>query len=247
MFIFELANRAFWKEYWERANCTYLISENFRFSDIIKKEYQEKHFKNFLEIGGFPGNYSIYISKYLNVNSTLLDFYIDENIIESFFKYNGLDKDKINLIEHDLFTYEVKEKFDFVLSVGFIEHFKEVDNVIHKHLEFVKEGGTLIMTIPNLVGATGLAHFLWHRENLHHHNLALMKINAIKKILKDLNITDYEVFYNGSFGMWLDNYNDKSKLNKFLYDVYKWLMKRVSKVVKIKRIFAPHLVIKINR
>jgi SAM-dependent methyltransferase len=207
-----LADRGFWKEYWEKAFLEYTIPENYRFHEILKNEFDKKNISNFLEIGGFPGNYSIFVLKYLHVKPTLLDFYIDEDVLNKFTTYNGIDKQNIDLIEHDLFTYNPEKKFDFVFSAGFIEHFENVENVISKHISLVNNGGTLMMTIPNLRGAIGLAHFIWHRNNLKHHNLKIMKHKNIRKELQKLNIEKYTIEYYGGFGMWLDNYDTKSKV-----------------------------------
>lgn len=242
-----LADRSFWGKYWEKADFNYLIPEDYRFHEILKKEFKTKTITSFLEIGGFPGNYSIYAAKYLNVNPTLLDFYIDEDIIEQFTNYNKVERTRITVLEKDLFTYQPDRKYDFVLSVGFIEHFNKVEELIEKHLAFLNDHGTLLMSIPNLRGCGGLAHLLWHRDNLKHHNLSIMSIPSIIRILKKMGIHNFEVFYYGSFGMWLDNYDEHSKLNRWLYDNYYTICEYLAWIVPVKRLFAPHILIKISR
>jgi 2-polyprenyl-3-methyl-5-hydroxy-6-metoxy-1,4-benzoquinol methylase len=50
---------------------------------------------------------------------------------------------------------EMLEKFDVVCSLGVVEHFEDTAGTIKAFSRFVKPGGLLITSIPNLVGATG--------------------------------------------------------------------------------------------
>lgn len=45
---------------------------------------------------------------------------------------------------------EVDEKYDFVFSVGLIEHFhgKDIEQMINRHFDFCKDGGVLLITFP---------------------------------------------------------------------------------------------------
>ena len=42
--------------------------------------------------------------------------------------------------------------FHIVYSLGFIEHFKELNIVVKKHTELLKPGGILLLGVPNLGG-----------------------------------------------------------------------------------------------
>lgn len=74
------------------------------------------------------------------------------------FAARGVDPE--NLIHADFFSASFRdayhERFDVVISRGFIEHFTNVDAVIDGHMRLLKPGGTLIVGIPNLRGANGL-------------------------------------------------------------------------------------------
>jgi cyclopropane fatty-acyl-phospholipid synthase-like methyltransferase len=57
----------------------------------------------------------------------------------------------------DFFTDEVGGgAFDLVLSLGFIEHFDDLDAVFARHVDFVKPGGRIALGVPNFRGLTGL-------------------------------------------------------------------------------------------
>lgn len=47
-------------------------------------------------------------------------------------------------------SYEEKEKYDFVYSVGLIEHFRggDIKNVIDKHFDYAKPGGVVLVSFP---------------------------------------------------------------------------------------------------
>ncbi|HNQ13338.1 MAG TPA: class I SAM-dependent methyltransferase [Bacteroidia bacterium] len=47
------------------------------------------------------------------------------------------------------------EKFDIVCSLGVVEHFEDTAGTLKAFARFVKPGGILITSIPNLVGVTG--------------------------------------------------------------------------------------------
>ena len=53
--------------------------------------------------------------------------------------------------------------FDFVCSFGVVEHFQDTSNTLKSFSEFLKPGGILITSIPNMKGATGLLHKLLNK------------------------------------------------------------------------------------
>jgi SAM-dependent methyltransferase len=56
--------------------------------------------------------------------------------------------------EGDFFRAEIG-KFDLVLSLGFIEHFDDVPAAFARHVSFVKQGGRLVIGMPNFRGLIG--------------------------------------------------------------------------------------------
>lgn len=100
-----LTDRKFWLKYWEnKKNLKIIIPENYILSDTLKEIKKSKPFKNAIELGGFPGYYSIYLKKWLKVETTLLDYVIHPEIIEGVLKKNNLDNQDVFLIEADIFS-----------------------------------------------------------------------------------------------------------------------------------------------
>ena len=60
------------------------------------------------------------------------------------------------------FTVNSPLLFDVVMSRGFIEHFDEPSSVVDRHLDLLKPGGLLVVSIPNLRGVNGLLTRFFH-------------------------------------------------------------------------------------
>ena len=66
-----------------------------------------------------------------------------------------------DLIRGDIFNDwdpQYLEKFDVVLSVGLIEHFREPTEILHQMYKVLKPGGGMVTIIPSF---DGLFNFLW--------------------------------------------------------------------------------------
>jgi 2-polyprenyl-3-methyl-5-hydroxy-6-metoxy-1,4-benzoquinol methylase len=50
---------------------------------------------------------------------------------------------------------ELIGRFDYVVSLGVAEHFEDTSKALRAFAEFVKPGGVVITSVPNLVGLTG--------------------------------------------------------------------------------------------
>ncbi|MBP6730891.1 MAG: class I SAM-dependent methyltransferase [Chitinophagales bacterium] len=58
---------------------------------------------------------------------------------------------------------ELKEKYDFVCSFGVAEHFTDTAKTLEAFSYFLKPGGILITSVPNVVGATGFLQKLMNK------------------------------------------------------------------------------------
>src|ERR1700712_2005979 len=108
-----LTDRGFWKSFWEsRKNLILYLKPDYVFGDILAGLIKEKGIKNAIELGGFPGYYSIYLKKYQGLDTTLFDYYIHDGLIKELLTKNGLKEGDINIIESDLFNYTPQQKYD---------------------------------------------------------------------------------------------------------------------------------------
>lgn len=93
------------------------------------------------------------------------------------------------------------EEFDVVISFGVLEHFEDTEGCILAFSKFLKQGGIMIMNIPNLTGLVGLIQRLMNRNVFNIHvPLSLAKImEAIQKSM--LKQVSCNYFLSVNFGV----------------------------------------------
>jgi SAM-dependent methyltransferase len=64
---------------------------------------------------------------------------------------------------------------DLVLSLGFIEHFDDLEGAFARHLEFVAPGGRLVIGVPNYRGVNRVVQRWADPDHLALHNLDAMR------------------------------------------------------------------------
>lgn len=196
----KLTDRAYWKKYWEAYRY-----EEVPVDPVYRKQAAEiKTADSFIEIGGFPGINSVYFYKNNCPSVSLLDFYIDQDMVNRLEQHNGLPENTIHCIEADFFNFRSEKKYDIVFSLGFIEHFKDTGDVLRRHVELLAEGGRLLVILPNFRGINGCVQWLFDRKNLKVHNLKSMKIPYLRDVLSDLTLKNVTVEYSDRPMVWLE-------------------------------------------
>ncbi|SFL48977.1 class I SAM-dependent methyltransferase [Proteiniphilum acetatigenes] len=195
-----ITDKEYWDNYWS----------NYQYDSIPKKVVFEKFIpmlvkgENFIEIGGFPGIFAACFYQRGIHDVTIVDFYINKDIIRNLEKINGLPEGVIQCIESDFFTFSSDKKYDVVFSSGFIEHFEDTRDVISRHVKLLSENGQLLILIPNFLGLNGKLQKRFDRENLEAHNLQSMEISGLKEIMQSFNLHDVSVEYIGKPMLWLE-------------------------------------------
>jgi len=115
---------------------------------LYKKHLTKSKGGKVLEIGSAPGDYLVRLSEVFGFVPYGVEY--SKNGVEinkKIFAAHGLDP--CNVIYADFFSKEFKDQyrsyFDIVVSRGFIEHFTDLNDVIQKHLDLLKEGGYLLV------------------------------------------------------------------------------------------------------
>lgn len=236
-----LTDRKFWEEYWR----------SYQYSDIPKHVYFEKFIPKMatgstaIEVGGFPGTMSIFFHKNYGLDVSLLDYYIDTNIVHDLEIHNGLDPNTIHCVEHDFFSYQSDVKFDLVYSIGFIEHFEDTRDVIKRHVDLLANNGHLLIVLPNLLGLNGLIQKRFDRHNFDAHNLKSMDMDFLKSIMDQLPVKDVFIDYVGKPMVWLEP--DASRNSKFKRMAVKTLSYSI-KLIPIKgKFLSPYIIIRANK
>lgn len=91
--------------------------------------------------------------------------------------------------------------FDFVYSIGVIEHFTDPRPMISKHVDMLNPGGTAIIAIPNFAGAYGWVLQKIDREIYDLHNVSIMNEEALLHLAP--GSIEAKVYRYGRFSPWI--------------------------------------------
>jgi len=194
-----LTNDNFWVNYWKDFKPEKLGRIYF---DELLNDLDLKG--DLLEVGGFPGRYAIYFNKIKKLRVTILDKYIDIDIINKMERLNDLAEGTIKTCQGDFLTYNFEKTFDIVCSFGLIEHFDNTELALKKHIALLKNNGTLLVNIPNFRGLNGLIQFYFDKRNFNAHNTRSMDLDLLKEICERNNLVQIKVFYYGKPRLWLE-------------------------------------------
>jgi SAM-dependent methyltransferase len=185
---------------------------------------------SFIEIGGFPGFFSIYFKKYFNYDVHLLDYIIIPEILLEMERVNKLPEGSINQIKTDFFDYETNKKFDVVFSYGFIEHFEDTKRVVQRHVNLLTENGKLVIVLPNLRGMSGWFLKLTDPTLYKKHNIKCMDVNFLKDVCQEIGLRNVEVGFYGKPHIWINASSPiDSKIVRFFVKYFNGLSQRIPK------------------
>lgn len=211
----QLTDRQFWTNYWEsKTDLIFPIKADYLFHQQLKRVVSRGEVKTAMELGGFPGYYSIFLKKHLQLEATMLDYFVHRGILKDLLTENELGTDAVEVIETDLFNHTPEKQYDLVLSCGLIEHFEDTKDIIARHVEFMKPGGKLFITLPNFKSVNGWVQKTFDRSNYDKHNIDSMDPQLLAGIAKELGLKNVEASYLGGFSVWLENRKEKSFLTK---------------------------------
>ncbi|WP_158825318.1 class I SAM-dependent methyltransferase [Mucilaginibacter lacusdianchii] len=242
----ELTDRKFWANYWEsKKDLAFDVPANYTFHQLFKKLLGNRSIQSAIELGGFPGYYAIFLKKYFGLHTSLFDFYVHQPILKEVLSANALTEKDVKVIEGDLFSYQPQQQYDLVLSCGLIEHFNDTQDVISRHLSFLKPGGTLFITLPNFTGVNGWVQRSYDMDNYNKHNINSMNPSSLAQYCRELGLKDVEAYYYGHFSIWLENRNQQSGLTKAFLKLL-WLTGKVAtKIVPVEsKALSPYIVVK---
>jgi trans-aconitate methyltransferase len=241
-----LTDRSFWKSFWEsRIGLIFNIKPDYVFGDVLACIIKDKNAKTAIELGGFPGYYAIYLKKYQQMETTLLDYFIHRGLVNQLLETNGMRESDIKIIEADLFNYTPVELYDMVLSFGLIEHFSDTKSIIKTHLAFLKPGGSLFITLPNFTGVNGWVQRKFDRENYDKHYIGSMNPSLLADHCRQLGLKNVEAYYHGGFSIWLENKAHQSALTKGFVKGLWFAGKVISKVLRVEsKLLSPYIVVR---
>ena len=205
-----LTDRQFWVNYWEsKTGLSVNIPANYLFHKELAAIIKTQDIKTAIELGGFPGYYAVFLKKHFNLDVTLLDYFVHQPVTHSLLQANGLKDSDIQIIETDLFNHKETKQYDLVLSCGLIEHFNDTADIIKRHVDFVKPGGTLFITLPNFKALNGWFQKSFDKDNYDKHNINCMDPELLADICRKAGLEVKQAKYFGYFSLWLENEKEK--------------------------------------
>ncbi len=215
-----LTDRDHWVEYWnsktslvDDVDGLFLVDW---YSDVIRDRVlpaaKARGAKpSSMEMGGFPGQFSVYLVKHFGFQTALLDLVVLPDIVNKLAVRNQVDPAAVTCHEGDMFEFETEERFDLVFSNGLVEHFKDLKGVMARHASLLAPGGTLFVTVPNLRGWNGAFQKYADRANYDTHEIACMTPEALAQQCRDLGLVNIEARRHGRWGLWLENDQSRPK------------------------------------
>lgn len=233
-------DKKFWDQYFQGRPIRPL--ERTPFADLFIKYLTPDPAKHAFEIGCAGGNYLAYLNKTFGYKASGIDFSDEIERTRKLFEIYNLPEPI--LYKEDLFSFNSPHPYDVVCSVGFVEHFENLRNVIEKHAELVAPGGTLIITMPNFGYGQYLLHWLIDRDNLKKHNTQTMNLQVLRRSFQSLPFTIELLSYYKTFGFW----TERDDLKLWERSIY-WGIRRFGKLLNVtmgydtpNRFFSPHIV-----
>lgn len=156
------------------------------------------------EIGCYPGNFLIYLAKTFGYRVHGIDQtpYVADRLPAHLAAH---DVAIGNLHRGDFFAFEAPITYNVVCSFGFVEHFRETEDVLHRHMALVAPGGMLIVSCPNFRRVQYLLHRVLDTENLRRHVLPAMNLSRWRRCVEQGGFTVLHAGYEGTAGFWTES------------------------------------------
>jgi cyclopropane fatty-acyl-phospholipid synthase-like methyltransferase len=195
-------DQAYWEEYYDSSSEDAQIIHKVvgKYDDLWDLAYNSAFSqpKTLLEIGAFPGRYLAYLSSKYSLEATGLDFNSDT---DKFYRtVKSLNVKNVEYVQKDFFEYYPSNTFDWVISLGFVEHFENYPQVLDKHAEWCNPGGVIVVFIPNKRYLRALYGNLLDSANQNAHNLNCMNLETFTQFAQRNSLKIIHLRYRGGFG-----------------------------------------------
>jgi SAM-dependent methyltransferase len=221
-----LTDEAFWDRFWSKQPVPAAINLGFSFERCLSRAL-EAHVRpgggrRLLEVGCAPGRWMLFFHNELGYSVEGIDYVpaacrkTRENL--------ALSNVPGRVIEADFFRCDLPgESYDAVVSLGFIEHFSDVEGVIARHAALVRPGGTLVLGIPNFRGVNYWIQKVMDRPLLKAHNTSIMSLKFLRGLSRKCPLEPLWVGYLGGFEPALFGRQDPPAGSGLLGEVGSWV------------------------
>lgn len=237
------------QDYWDsnyNEEVLQVVSENQDSDPIIQslKKYLPFESGNTVcEVGCYPGRFlHVFGESGCELNGIDFTRYLPALVL--FLKEKGY---KVGHFEQgDFFKVDLEKRYDIVSSFGFIEHFRNYDEVIRRQASLVAENGYLVISVPNFSGLIQyILRYFWDSKNLEAHYLPSMNLSKWKRIVKKEGFKIVKAGPIGKFEFWQEKGSKPlpGKVARLISHLYK---PKVARLLP-KRLYSPYLLLVARR
>jgi SAM-dependent methyltransferase len=175
--ITNLAEMAFWEdEYLSRVELPSRPNPAFAFERCLARDLSRyaavEPGASVLEVGCSPATWLVFYAERFGARVEGIEYSgKGAELARTNLRLSGVE----GTIRHADFFATERAPFDLVLSLGFIEHFDDLDHAFARHLEFLAPGGRLALGVPNYRGLNGILQRWADPAHLRLHNLEAMQ------------------------------------------------------------------------
>lgn len=245
-----LTNPEFWDQHWQNreAELTKPLTLPNKVAQWLSEIVTKNQIHTVCELGGFPGQFTVYLSKEHQTQCTLLDYVLHENTVRKLELNSGLKANTIRCIQADVFTDPNPIEHDMVFSLGLIEHFEDTKKIITAHLKYLRKGGILYIMLPNFTGLNGWFQRKLDPANYAIHNIKSMDLSLLREIAIDLQLNDIRISYDGYFGIWLEPSSKANSFGKLFFKLCSIVGRIFFKIVPINsKYFSPYIILQAKK
>lgn len=148
----KLTSEVYWENVWSNLKPPLVAKISPDMDRILGQFLPRKENYSLLEIGCAPGRYLVYFHNRFGYHMNGIE-YVDSaaELTRENMEYFGI---KANIIQRDIFNCKPADySMDIVFSAGFIEHFRNSEEIINLISSFSKD--FVISIVPNLCGING--------------------------------------------------------------------------------------------
>jgi cyclopropane fatty-acyl-phospholipid synthase-like methyltransferase len=226
-----LTNKKYWTDYYkESALDKDLIIKicgkyDFFWDKLIDSTAERA--ETVLEVGAYPGRYLAYLASKFKLTPTGMDFNPDANTVYGAFQTMGVENG--SYIEVDFLKIQPEAKYDLIISIGFIEHFDNYEEVLDKHAHFLKPGGAILLMIPNKRYFRKWYGYLLDYANLKAHNLSSMTLETFNDFADRKALKMEHLSYQGGFAYKV--HQPLSFIQKLVYHPVRYISLKMNKIL----------------
>ena len=195
-----LTDTAFWENYWGRIALPDAIDETRSFDRALANGLRKRlsgATGDALEVGCAPGRWLAFLAREFGLRVSGIE-YTPDGAAATRRNLELLGVQGADIREADFLSTAPSPRYDVVLSLGFVEHFTDVETVIRLHSEWARPGGKVIIGVPNFRGVHGLLQRALDSDVLARHNLTIMDLDRLTQLGARAGLVTESVEYLGS-------------------------------------------------